>query len=89
MFLCCFDPITSRHKEDEFQKENGILFGVHECLIGILRYGSSKVVVRLETLLLPYLITFHNLRSLKIFLSDTLVKKDVKNLKRCKHFLEN
>ena len=38
--------------------------------------------IPLETLLVPYLITFHNLRLLKTFLSDTLVKKDVKTLKR-------
>ena len=29
VFLCCFDPITGRHKEDDFQKENGILFWVY------------------------------------------------------------
>ena len=28
VYLCCFDPKTDRHKEDEFQIENGIQFWV-------------------------------------------------------------
>ena len=36
VFLCCFDLITGRHKEGDYQKENGILFWVHEYLPGIL-----------------------------------------------------
>ena len=36
VYLCCLDPITDRHKEDEFQIENGIQFLVYECLLGTL-----------------------------------------------------
>ena len=28
VYLCCFDPKTDRHKEEEFQIENGIQFWV-------------------------------------------------------------
>ena len=36
VFLCYFDPITDRHKEDEFQTKNGIPIWVYECLLGTL-----------------------------------------------------
>ena len=55
---------------------------INNIKITIFWLTLKKMYIPLETLLVPYLITFHNLRLLKTFLSDTLVKKDVKTLKR-------